>query len=121
MQSIPELEARRNKIAEQMLSIRSMRRGTINEQYLKVAHKGKEEPVLKGPYYVISRRQGNKTVSVRLTSASAVERAKKDVENHKLFNRLCRKFEAITEKMGELRGDDEEKKHSKSSSSRTKK
>ena len=78
-------------------------------------------PVLKGPYHVISRREGNKTVSVRLTSASVVEKAKKDVENHKLLNPLCREFEAITEKMGELRGDDEEKKHSKSSSSRTRK
>ena len=42
MQTIHELEARRNEIARQMLSIRSLRRGTINEQYLKVSHKGKD-------------------------------------------------------------------------------
>jgi hypothetical protein len=37
-----------------MRAIRSMKRAGINEQYLKVPHKGKAEPVLRGPYYVMT-------------------------------------------------------------------
>ena len=37
---------------------------------MKVPHKGNAQPVLRGPYYVLSRREGNKTVSVRLTNAA---------------------------------------------------
>jgi hypothetical protein len=53
MSLLQNLEKRREKILEQIKNIRFMRRGTINEQYLKVPQKGKE-PLLRGPYYVLS-------------------------------------------------------------------
>jgi len=63
MNTVQELEARRNAIIEQMRSIRSMRRGTINGQHFKTRLKGRKGVVLQGPYYVLSRREGEKTVS----------------------------------------------------------
>ena len=99
MQGIQEVEARRQALVKEMLSIRSMRRGTINEQYFKVKRK-KES--LRGPYYVISRRQGGKTVSMRVTSAKQLEQAKKDVAAHRRFVQLCKEFETLTERLGEL-------------------
>jgi len=97
-----ELEARRNEILEEMRSIRSMRRGTINEQYLKVRLQRKKEPALRGPYYVLSRRAGEKTVSQRLTSVGELEQARKDVGEYKRFLALCREFEQVTTRLGEL-------------------
>ncbi|MBI4832528.1 MAG: hypothetical protein HY801_13465, partial [Candidatus Lindowbacteria bacterium] len=82
--------------------IRSMERGSINEQFLKVAHKGKKEPVLRGPYYVISRREGNKTVGYRLTTSEELSRAREDVGRHKRFQALCQEFERLTEQLGRL-------------------
>jgi hypothetical protein len=102
MQAIPEIENRRDAVLQQVRSIRSMKRGTINEQYLKVPQKG-SKPVLRGPYYVLSRREGNKTVSERLTTPMQLEQAKMDVAAHRKFVELCKEFEALTERLGMLK------------------
>lgn len=102
METVQELEARRNAILEEMRSIRSMRRGTINEQHFKTRLKGRREMVLQGPYYVLSRREGEKTVSKRLRSPAELERARKDVAEYKRFMDLCQEFERLTARLGEL-------------------
>lgn len=122
MNAIRDIEAKRDAVLDQMRHIRSIRQGTINEQYLKVRHKGKKQPVLRGPYYVITRKEGKKTVSERLTDHEELERAKRDVEAHKHFVSLCREFERLTEQLGELEragGLDVEKKRRGSRSNRT--
>jgi len=102
VKNIAAIEARREAILEQMRAFRSMERGTINEQYLKVRHQGKKEPVLRGPYHAISRREGKRTVGYRLTTAGALERARQDVEAHRRFGELCREYEELTEQLGKL-------------------
>jgi len=112
MQTIPEIERQRDGVLQQMRSIRSMKRGTINEQYLKVPQKGAKS-ALRGPYYVLSRREGNKTISERLRTPIQLEQAKLDVAAHKKFVELCKEFERLTERMGVLErqaGDTVEKK-----------
>ena len=124
MNTIRGLEARRRAILEEMRSMRSMKRGTINEQFLKVRLKGKEQSVLRGPYYVLSRREGNKTLSKRLTSSAQLQEAKKDVEAHKRFVALCKEFALLSERLGELERqvqDGPEKKRQSSPWSKTKK
>jgi len=102
MKTLLEIETRREAVLQQMRSIRSMKRGTINEQYLKVPQKG-SEPALRGPYPVLSRREGNKTVSERLTTSKQLEQAKLDIAAHSKFMELCKEFEILTERMGFLR------------------
>ena len=63
MGSIKELEAQRDSVLEQLRAIRSLERGSISEQYLKGSARGK--PVVRGPYYVVSRHEGGRTVSRR--------------------------------------------------------
>jgi hypothetical protein len=99
---IQELEVRRNAILEEMRSIRSMRRGTINEQHFKIRLKGRKGIVLQGPYYVLSRREGEKTASRRLRSPAELEQARKDVAQYKRFMGLCQEFERLTARLGEL-------------------
>ncbi|MDP2969833.1 MAG: hypothetical protein Q8P64_11605 [Deltaproteobacteria bacterium] len=125
MNTVQELEARRNAIIEQMRSIRSMRRGTINGQHFKTRLKGRKGVVLQGPYYVLSRREGEKTVSKRLTSPIELERARKDVAEYKKFLGLCQEFERLTARLGELeraeQGLEQEKKEFRSLSNKMRK
>lgn len=102
METVEEVEARRKAILEEIGGIRSMRRGTVNEQYAKVSHKGKKDPVRRGPYYVLSRNEGGKTVGWRLRTPDEVEQAKEDVAAYKRFKALCKEYEEFTEKLGEL-------------------
>jgi hypothetical protein len=124
METVQELEVRRNAVLEEMRSIRSMRRGTINEQHFKTRLKGTKGMVLQGPYYVLSRREGEKTVSKRLRSAAELEEARKDVAEYKRFMGLCKQFERLTARLGELeRGPqalEQEKKRFRSPLSETK-
>jgi len=99
---LQELEVRRNAILEEMRSIRSMRRGTINEQHFKIRLKGRKGIVHQGPYYVLSRREGERTVSQRLRSPAELEQARKDVAQYKRFMGLCQEFERLTARLGEL-------------------
>jgi hypothetical protein len=102
-----------------------MKRGTVNEQFLKVKAKDKSEPVSRGPYYVLSRREGDHTASKRLKTGEELNWVRKGVEEHKKFKELCREYEDATEQLGEaLRSqgiEGVEKKRLKSPSSRTKK
>lgn len=102
MNPTAEIEARRNAILEEMRSIRSLRRGTINEQHFKVALKGKRGTVLRGPDYVLSRWEGDRTVSKRLTTSAELEQARREVTEHRRFLALCQEFEGLTERFGEL-------------------
>lgn len=125
MDTVQELEAQRNAILEEMRSIRSMRRGTINEQHFKIRLKGRKGIVFQGPYYVLSRREGEKTVSKRLRSPVEMEQARRDVAEYKRFMGLCQQFERLTARLGELeRGQqdlEQEKKRFRSPSSKMEK
>jgi uncharacterized protein YdcH (DUF465 family) len=101
MNTIEEVEARREAILKEMRAIRSMERGSINEHYVKVRRKGKTEPGLRGPYYVISRRVEKRTVGYHL-AAQELKRARLDVQSHKRFKELCREYEELTERLGRL-------------------
>jgi len=123
MDTVQQLEARRNAILEEMRSIRSMRRGTVNEQYFKTRLKGRKGIVHQGPYYVLSRREGEKTVSKRLRSVAELEQVRRDVGQYKRFLGLCQEFERLTARLGELergeQGFEQEKKRFRSPSSKT--
>jgi hypothetical protein len=125
MDTVQQLEVRRNAILEQMRSIRSMRRGTISEQYFKARLKGRRGMVRQGPYYVFSRREQEKTASRRLRSAAELEEARKDVAEYKRFLGFCQEFERLTARLGELerggQGLEQEKKRFRSLSSKMEK
>ncbi|MDP2916282.1 MAG: hypothetical protein Q8O91_12630 [Candidatus Aminicenantes bacterium] len=120
MNTIPQIQARRLAILDEIRSIDSMRRGTINEQFFPVQRQGQKQKSRRGPYYVLSRREGHKIVSRRLTSPEDLEQARQDVVAYKKFQGLCREFEQVTERLAELgRAEGQEKKRLKPESNKT--
>ena len=125
MYSIPEIEQRRETILKEIGAMRSLCAAALSEQMLPVKHKGKKKPVMRGPYFVLSRRQDGKTCSRRIRT-DELEQVKKDVANHKQFVTLCKEFEELTERLGKLERENDEdmeklKKKRKSPLSKTKK
>jgi hypothetical protein len=102
MDSLQQLEAQRLAILDSLKSIRSMRRGSITEQFFPVRRQGQKQTVRRGPYYVFTRHRGSKTVSRRLTTPEALQQAREDVEAFKNFQALCRDYERLTEKLGAI-------------------
>jgi len=100
--TIAEVEKRRDTVLAEMRSIRSMERGSVSEQYLKVRHKGKAEPVLRGPYYVWVRYVNKRPVSTRLTSAGQLREVREGIRAHRRFVALCKDFVQLTERLGQL-------------------
>jgi len=123
MKSIHQIEARRDAILEEIRSIRSMKRGSISKQYLKVRRKGRSEPALRGPYYVFSRREQDKTLSHRLTSQTERQQTQQDIDRYERFVTLCKQFEELTERLGQIERQqsdfEQEKKRRRSPSSKT--
>lgn len=99
--SVNAIERRRRQILADMESIRSLECATLKDQMIPVHHKGKREPVLRGPYYVLARWENGRTKSRRV-KAGELERVKADVANHKRFLALCREYEELTERLGQL-------------------
>lgn len=104
MDTLHELEAQRDALLAEMKSIRSMKRGTINGQYLDVRHVTLRRPIKRGPYFVLSRYDASrkKTISRRLTTPEELEQTRSDVAAYKRYVALCDDFERLTERLGEL-------------------
>jgi len=77
---------------------------------------------VRGPYWVHTWKEGGKTVGQRLSREEAAQ-VKKDVEAHKKFVALCKEFETLTMRLGDVEVEGAltpEKKRPRSRSSRTK-
>lgn len=122
MSVITRLEERRGQILQEMKQIRAMRKGSVIKQYFKVKKNGEKEPVLKGPYWLYTRKEKGKTVGQRLRKDDA-ERFSEEVDACHHFQGLCREYAEVTERLGtlerELGAGSPEKKRRRSRSSRT--
>jgi len=98
---LEKIENRRKEIIEEISRIESMRKGSLNEQFLKVPQKGKE-PILRGPYYVLTRKENNKTKSSRINKGQ-YEETKEEIENYKYFINLSTEYAQITEELTDMK------------------
>ncbi len=121
MSEIERLEKRRMQIIKEMSSIRTMRKGSVTEQYLKVVRKGEREPALRGPYFLYTRKEKGKTVGRRLTKEEA-DQFRQQVEAFHRFQALGKEYAEISERLAAVtEASGWEKKRRRSPSNKTKK
>ena len=100
-----ELEQQRQGILKKMGALRTMRRGTVSEQFLAVPHKGQAQPVLRGPYYLWQYWEHGVPKRQRLHGASEVKAAREEVAAHKEFERLCDQYVCTAEALAKAEGE----------------
>jgi len=121
-----ELEQQRQHVLGKISAIRTMRRGTISEQFLEGARQGQAQPVRRGPYYLWQYWEHGKPKRQRLRKGPEVEAARREVEAHKEFTRLCEQYVSVAEALARAeretgRSDESVKKGLRSRSSRARK
>lgn len=104
MRELKELEEKRKVLKRQLLKIGDMRRGSVTQQYIPVLHKGKDKPVLRGPYHVYTTKIGGKTVGKHL-SAGELQKYRIEVNNFHKFQEVCKKLLDVSEAICELKSE----------------
>ncbi|MFQ5835893.1 MAG: DUF6788 family protein [bacterium] len=102
MGKIEELEKKRESLKMEIIKIGDMRRGSVSQQFVPVKHKGKEMPVLKGPYYVYTAKQKGKSIGKHLKVGPELEKYRREVNNYHRFQQLIRELVSVNEKICEL-------------------
>jgi hypothetical protein len=85
------LEQQRQALLRQLSDLRELRRGSLTEQFLTVKHADGSR-VKRGPYPLLTRKQSNQTVSVRLTDPALVPLYRQQIQ-------AMRKFETVVDQL----------------------
>lgn len=99
--SYSNLEQQRQGLLRQLADLRELRRGSLTEQFLTVKHADGSQ-VKRGPYPLLTRKQANKTVSVRLTDPALVPLYRQQVQAMRQFEGVIDQLVRLGEQLGDL-------------------
>ena len=102
--SVPDycnLEQQRQGLLRQLADLRELRRGSLTEQFLTVKHADGSK-VKRGPYPLLTRKEAQKTVSVRLTDPALVPLYRRQIQTMREFERVVDQLVRVGEELGEL-------------------
>ena len=95
------LEQQRQGLLRQLADLRELRRGSLTEQFLTVRHADGSK-VKRGPYPLLTRKEAQKTVSVRLTDPALVPLYRRQIQTRREFERVVDQLVRVGEAFGEL-------------------
>lgn len=95
------LEKRRIEILDKMRGIKTLRKGTINEQYILVKHKNGDS-VKKGPYFILTKKGAGGKTNTTTIPADKLELFKNEVGNYREFRSLAEEYIHICEQAAAL-------------------
>jgi len=97
----PNLEQQRQTLLRQLTDLRELRRGSLTNQFLSVKHADGSK-VKRGPYPLLTRKQANKTVSVRLTDPATLPLYRKQIQAMRQFESVVEKLVQVGEQLSDL-------------------
>jgi hypothetical protein len=95
------LEQQRQGLLRQLSDLRELRRGSLTEQFLTVKHVDGSK-VRRGPYPLLTRKEAQKTVSMRLTDPALVPLYRQQIQAMRQFERLVDQLVRVGEELGDL-------------------
>jgi hypothetical protein len=95
------LEQQRQGLLRQLTDLRELRRGSLIEQFLTVKHADGSK-VRRGPYPLLTRKEAQKTVSLRLTDPALVALYRQQIQAMRQFASVVDQLVRVGEQMGDL-------------------
>ena len=99
--SYSNLEQHRQGLLRQLADLRELRRGSLTEQFLTVKH-ADGSLVKRGPYPLVTRKEANKTVSLRLTDPLVVPLYRRQLQAMRQFEGIVDQLVRLGEQLGDL-------------------
>ena len=99
--SYPKLELRRQGLLQQLASFQQLRRGCLTDQFLMVKRKDGSK-VKRGPYPLLTRKEGQKTVSQRLSDSDLVPLYRQQIQATRQFEIVVDQLVRVGEQLGDL-------------------
>jgi hypothetical protein len=97
----PNLEQQRQALLRQLSDLRELRRGSLIEQFLTVTHADGSK-VRRGPYPLLTRKDAQRTVSVRVTDPALVPLYRQQIQTMRQFERVVDQLARVGEQLGDL-------------------
>jgi hypothetical protein len=97
----PKLEQQRQSLLQQLSGLRQLRRGSLIEQFLTVKHSDGSE-VKHGPYPLLTRKEGKKTVSRRLSDPAVVPLYRQQIQDLRRFESVVDQLVRVGEQLSDL-------------------
>ena len=97
----PNLEHQRQGLLRQLSGLPELRRGSLTEQFLLVKHSDGSQ-VRRGPYPLLTRKEGKKTVSLRLTDPALLPLYRKQIQAMREFETVVDQLVGLGEQLSDL-------------------
>jgi hypothetical protein len=97
----PNLSQQRQQLLQQLSGLEELRRGSLTEQFIMVKRKDGSR-VKRGPYPLLTRKQGQKTVSLRLTDPALVPLYRQQIQAMRQFETVVDGLVQVGEQLSDL-------------------
>jgi hypothetical protein len=97
----PLLQQHRQQLLQRLSGLHEIRRGSLTEQFLSVKRKDGSR-VKRGPYPLLTRKQGQKTVSQRLTDPALVPLYRQQIQAMRQFETVVDGLVQVGEQLSDL-------------------
>lgn len=97
----PNLQQQRQRLIQRLSGLQELRRGSLTEQFLTVKLKDGSR-VKRGPYPLLTRKQGQKTVSLRLTDPALLPLYRQQIQAMRQFENVVDGLVQVGEQLSDL-------------------
>ncbi len=97
----PHLQQQRQQLLQQLSGLQELRRGSLTGQFLMVKHQDGSR-VKRGPYPLLTRKHGPRTVSLRLINPALVLLYRQQIQARRQFETVVEGLVRVGEQLSDL-------------------